>query len=61
VKDFVCLFFDADGIVRATDTVVAENLEEATKKAHALLDILTSLDRVELWSEGRRVYRSNRR
>ena len=60
VPDYVCLFFDRDGIVRATDTVAANELSDAVAKAHKLLAMMTSLERVELWREGVRVYDGTR-
>ena len=60
MPDFVCLFFDRDGIVRATDTVTANELDEAVRKAQALFTIMRSLDRPELWQGGQRVYGGSR-
>ena len=60
VPDYVCLFFDRDGIVRATDTVTANQLDDAVRKAQALFTIMTSLDRLELWQDGERMYGGGR-
>ena len=60
MPDYVCLFFDRDGIVRATDTVTANEVDEAVRKAQSLFTIMKSLDRLELWREGARVYGGGR-
>lgn len=61
VKYFVCLFFDADGIVRATDTIAAERLEDAVAGARGLLKVMSSLRRFELWLDGERTHSEERR
>jgi hypothetical protein len=60
VEHFVCLFFDADGIVRATDTIAAERLEDAAARARTLLKAKDALRRFELWRDGVRIARGDR-
>lgn len=58
MADYICLFFDADGIVRATDTIIADTVHDASEKAHALLRRSTGLAYVELWQNRERVFQT---
>ena len=55
MADYVCLLFDADGIVRATDTIVADDIPAASENAHALLSLSAALAYFELWYDQERV------